>query len=295
MGRDVWEASAAARSIYETADRVLGFELSRLCFEGPEDALRETENAQPAIFTTSLACLAAAVESGLVKERPAYMAGHSLGEYTALVAAGALDLEDGLHLIRERGLLMAEAGRRQPGTMAAILGLSEEAVEQLCRQAGAEVCNFNLPNQTVIGGAKEAVQAALEMARAAGARNAVELRVSGAFHSSLMRPAEAGLQRALQRTIMRDPAVPVVGNSTAAALRTAQQVREELANQVARPVLWHLSVRLMAEAGVTRFIEFGPGRVLTGLARRIAPAAQLVNVSGVQQALETGGARTLPA
>lgn len=280
MGRDVWENSPAARHVFETADRVLGFALSSLCFEGPEEKLRETEFAQPAIFTTSLACLAAALERGEIQARPAFAAGHSLGEYTALVAAGALSLEDGLVLLRERARLMAEASRAPKGTLAAIMGLDEEAVKQVCEEAAADICNLNLPSQTVIGGTLEAVAQACALARERGAQRVQELNVSGAFHSRLMQPAVEGLKRAIAATDVAAPEVPVVANATAQPLTSAQEVRDELAVQIVSPVRWHDSVTLVAAAGVTTFIEFGPGRVLTGLARRLVPEAKLVNVSG---------------
>jgi [acyl-carrier-protein] S-malonyltransferase len=295
MGADLWSASTAARAVFDTADAVLGYEISRLCFEGPEEALRETEHSQPAILTVSLACLAAAVESGQVTRRPAFMAGHSLGEYSALVAAGSLGIEDGFRLVQERGRLMAAAGKSTPGTMAAILGLTEEAVEEICRRAGAEVCNLNLPSQTVIGGSPAAVEAAMALARAAGARSTVELRVSAAFHTSMMRPARDGLSAALGKTLIRPPEITVIANSSARSLDSAAAVASELADQVARPVHWHRSVSLMAAAGVSTFIEFGPGRVLTGLARRVVPGARLVNFSGAASAERAAAVNSLPA
>jgi [acyl-carrier-protein] S-malonyltransferase len=280
MGLDLYQSSPAAKQVFGTADRVLGYQLSRVCFEGPEEKLRETEHAQPAILTVSIACLAAAIESGVIAKAPGFAAGHSLGEYSALVAAGALTLEDGLLLLQERARLMAEAGRQQPGTMAAIIGLDEAVVREVCAEADADVCNLNLPNQTVIGGTREAVGKAIELAKARGAQRALELKVSGAFHSRLMQPAAEGLALAVAEARIEAPRLPVVANSTAMALTTADEVRAELAAQVARPVLWHESITLMADAGVTSFIEFGPGKVLTGLAKRLAPEARLANISG---------------
>jgi [acyl-carrier-protein] S-malonyltransferase len=283
MGRDVYEASPAARSVFETADRVLGYSLSGLCFEGPEDSLRETEHTQPAIFTTSLACLAAAVESGRVAARPAFMAGHSLGEYSALVAAGALSLEDGLRLLDTRARLMAEAGRTYPGTLAAILGLEADAVRAICAEADADVCNLNQPTQIVVGGTRPAVARAIELAKERGVK-AMELNVSGAFHSRLMRPAAEGLAKAVDAANIVAPAVPVVANASAQAMTSESAVRDELRRQVANTVLWHDSVTLMAAAGVSTFIEFGPGRVLTGMVKRLVPGATLINVSSLQPA-----------
>jgi [acyl-carrier-protein] S-malonyltransferase len=282
MGRDVWEASAAAREVFETADRVLGYSLSQLCFEGPEDRLRETEFTQPAIFATSLACLAAAVESGDVSARPAFTAGHSLGEYSALVAAGALSLEDGLQLLATRARLMADAGRRNPGTLAAILGMEEAAVRAICADADVDVCNYNLPAQTVVGGVRSNIERAIELAKQRGAQRAMELNVSGAFHSRLMRPAAVGLAEVVASANVRLPEIPVVANASAKAMTSEAEIRDELCAQVATAVRWHDSVTLMTAAGVSTFIEFGPGRVLTGMVKRLAPGATLVNVNGLQ-------------
>jgi len=284
MGRDVWESSTAAREVFEIADRVLGYSLSEICFQGPDERLRETEYTQPAIFTTSLACLAAAIEAGAVKARPAFTAGHSLGEYSALVAGGALSLEDGLKLLDTRARLMADAGRSNPGTLAAVLGLDEDAVEAICADADVDVCNYNLPNQTVVGGTRPNVQRAIELAKERGAQRALELNVSGAFHSRLMRPAAQGLTHAVMATSVHKPDVPVVANATATAMTEPDAIRDELCAQVATAVRWHDSVTLMAAAGVNTFIEFGPGRVLTGMVKRLAPSATLVNVSGLQPA-----------
>lgn len=280
MGADLWRTSAAARQVYETADRVLGYKLSEVCFEGPEERLRETEHTQPAIAATSLACLAAAVEGGFVTERPAFMAGHSIGEYSALVAAGALSLEDGLLLVRERGRLMAKASVHNPGTLAAILGLDEATVRSICDEAGADICNLNLPSQTVLGGSRAAVAKAMELAKARGAARAMELNVSGAFHSSLMQPAVPGMVAAIRRAAVSEPVVAVVGNLSAAPLTDGEAIRAELGAQLASPVRWHESIELIAASGVSTFIEFGPGRVLTGMAKRLVPGATLINVSG---------------
>ena len=281
MGRDLCEGSEAARSVYDIADRVLGYSLSTICFEGPEDKLRQTEFTQPAIFATSLACLAAAIESGKVTSRPAYMAGHSLGEYSALVAAGAMSLEDGLSLLAERARLMAEAGRATTGAMAAIIGLEEDAVREICKDADVDVCNLNLTNQTVVGGTPEGVERAMALAKERGASRAQALNVSGAFHSRLMAPAAIGLRIAIGETPITGPVVPVVANASGRPLTADAAVREELGVQVATAVRWHESVTLMATGGVTSFVEFGPGKVLTGLVRRIAQGATLANVNSL--------------
>jgi [acyl-carrier-protein] S-malonyltransferase len=282
MGRDLYDASPAARRVFEDADTVLGYPLTAICFEGPEEKLRQTEYTQPAIFTTSLACLAAAIESGRAGRRPAFTAGHSLGEYTALVAAGALSFEDGLSLLSRRAQLMAEAGRTTPGTLAAIIGLDETTVQMICAEADVDVCNLNLPAQTVIGGTVANVERAMELAKERGASRAQMLNVSGAFHSRLMRPALQGLQAAIAEADVAAPAVPVVANASAKALRDAEEVRRELEVQVATAVHWHESVTLMAAGGVQTFVEFGPGRVLTGLVKRISPGADLANISALK-------------
>jgi [acyl-carrier-protein] S-malonyltransferase len=282
MGLDLYETFPAARRVFEEADEELGFPLSRLCFEGPEDILRQTINAQPAIMTVSLACLQAAVEEGCLQERAAaFMAGHSLGEYTALVAAGALPFRGGLRLVRERGRLMQKAGERVPGAMAAIIGLPEDKVTALCYQTRAEVCNLNSPGQAVIGGTLEAVERALEEAKARGARQAIRLNVSGAFHTSLMGPAADGMAEAVARTPFSDARAPIVANSTAQAITNAEDIRRELLEQLRRPVLWQRSVEYMIENGVTTFVEIGPGRVLTALIRRIDGNTNTKNIGDV--------------
>jgi [acyl-carrier-protein] S-malonyltransferase len=243
MGLDLYQSFPVARRVFQEADEALGLPLSRLCFEGPEDTLRQTINAQPAIMTVSLACLQAALEAGCLQERTAaFMAGHSLGEYTALVAAGTLTFADGLRLVRERGRLMQEAGERVPGAT------------------------------------HEAVEHAIEEAKARGARQAIRLNVSGAFHSSLMRPAAEGMAAAVARTLFADAQPPIVANSTAQAMTSAEAIRRELLEQFRRPVLWQRSVEYMIENGVTTFVEIGPGRVLTALIRRIDGNANTKNI-----------------
>lgn len=286
MGRDVFDTSARARALFQQADQILARPLSRLCFEGPDEDLRRTANAQPAIFVTSLAYLEAAREQGGAGAEPVYAAGHSLGEYTALVAAGAIDFESALWLVAERGRLMEEAGRINPGAMAAIMALDADAVRDLCRDAGAELCNLNSAGQSVIGGTVTAVERAMALAKDRGGK-AVALNVSGAFHTSLMQPAAEGMRAALTRVAIRDPRLPVIGNATAQPLVAATDVRSELIAQLTSPVLWQASVELMATAGVTTFVEFGPGRVLTGLIKRIVPTARLRNVNSAASLAHT--------
>jgi [acyl-carrier-protein] S-malonyltransferase len=194
MGRDLFDSSDAARKVFEQADAILGNAVTALCFEGPEARLQETQHAQPAIFVTSVACLEAARERGVISESaPEFVAGHSLGEYTALHAAGALTFEDGLRLVQERGCLMQEAAGQQAGIMAALLGLEEDAVADICKETGAEICNLNAPGQIVVGGAESAVEAAMALALERGARRSVQLKVGGAFHTSFMEPAAEGM------------------------------------------------------------------------------------------------------
>lgn len=280
MGHDLFQTSAAAREVFQQADMVTGLPLSRLCFQGPPEDLHQTANAQPALLAASLACLAAALEAGSVACRPAFVAGHSLGEYAALVAAGALDYEDALALVRERGRLMHEAGQRQPGAMAAIMGLPGEAVEELCRQSGAEVANLNSPRQSVIAGPPQAVQRAAEAARQRGAR-AFPLKVSGAFHTSLMRSAGEEFATLVDAVSIRAPQISVIANASGEALSGAEAVREELKRQLVSPVRWQQSMERMVAGGTSRFIEFGPGRVLSGLVKRIDSSAQALSVDGL--------------
>lgn len=279
MGVELAEAFPQARAVFDRASSVLGLDLLELCRSGPEDVLQRTENTQPAILTTSVACLE--VVRGRIPE-PEVAAGLSLGEYSALVCAGSLQLEDAVWLVRQRGLFMQEATRGRDTAMAAVLGLPAEAVEDVCRQASAQgVCeasNYNAPDQVVVAGDRAAVEEAVRLARAAGARRAVLLAVSAPFHTSLMRPAAERLQDALERVPLRDAAVPVVPNVTAQPVRRADEIRRLLVEQVASPVRWAQSVRRMAADGVDTFVELGPGTVLSGLVKRCAPGRRTCNV-----------------
>jgi len=279
MGREAYDALPEARAIFDHADSVLGFNLSRLCFEGPADELTQTMNAQPAILVTSLAYLVANLDSGVINRRPLFLAGHSVGEYTAFVAAGALALDDALVLVRERGRLMEEAGRERPGTMAAIVGLTVNEVQEICHASGAEPCNFNARTQTVIGGTLEAVRAACDLARHRGGKG-LSMNVAGAFHTSLLEPASLQFSRVLEDVAFRDPGIPVIGNVTAKALNEGDQCLSDLARQIAMPVRWHESIEQMRQAGVRTFIEIGPGRALTAMLKRDAPELKLVSLDG---------------
>ena len=282
MGRDLYDASPVAKAVYEQADAALDRPLSSIIFDGPEEELLQTVNAQPAILITSLACLAAARGMRVLgSDPPSYVAGHSLGEYTALVAAGALDLDAGVRLVQKRGRLMQQAGEANPGTLAAILGLPEQDVAAVCRETGTEICNVNAATQIVVGGTRAAVARAMDLATARGARKAIPLRVSGAFHSSLMRPAADQMLAELDRISFRMPAAPIVANVTGRAIDCTvpasedpagidAALRVELAQQLRQTVRWEQSVQFMVDAGVRTFVEIGPGRVLTGLVKSIA-------------------------
>ena len=278
MGRDLYEASAAARELFERADETLGRPISSLCFDGPADELGQTVNSQPAIFVTSLACLAAAREA-LPLSEPAFVAGHSMGEYTALAAVRALDFANGLRLVESRGRLTQQAADATPGRMAAILGLDETTAQAVCNTTGAELCNLNAPGQIVVGGRIAAVEAACALALERGAKRAIQLDVSGAFHTSLMQPAVEPFREAVLSAGLTTPIAPMVANRTAHPMSDAGEIAEELVHQLTNPVRWVACVEYMAANGITSIIEFGPGKVLTGLVKRIAPGIELRNIN----------------
>ncbi len=284
MGKDLAERFPTAARIFARADEILGFPLSRLCFEGPAEVLNDTINAQPAILTASVAALRVLEERG---ENPACVAGHSLGEFTALVAANALTFEDALLLVRERGRLMKEAGARRPGGMAAVLGLDAEEVAAICERVSQEtggyvgVANDNCPGQVVISGDETALAAGIEAMQAAGARRVVRLAVSIAAHSPLMAEAAAAFRHALEKVPLRRPRIPFIANATADELTEPESIREALVRQLTSPVRWRGSVREMIRRGVARFVEVGPGDVLTGLLRRIDASVQGLTVAQV--------------
>jgi [acyl-carrier-protein] S-malonyltransferase len=281
MGRGLAENYAAAREVFEEADDALGFALSELCFNGPAEDLQLTENTQPAILATSVAALRAAESEGL--PRPDFVAGHSLGEYSALVAAGALKLGDAVRIVRKRGRYMQEAVPVGAGAMAAILGASIEAVESACAEArqDGEVCgpaNINSPGQIVIAGSAAAVERAIPLLKARGAKRAVPLKVSAPFHCALMLPAQERLAEDLSRVEFKDLSVPLVSNVDARVVRAGDEARESLVRQVSSPVRWRESVELLAGEGVETFVEVGPGKVLCGLVRQTAPQSRCLNV-----------------
>jgi len=280
MGKDLYESFPVAREIYDRADEILGFRLSKICFEGPEEELQQTNNSQPAIAVTSLALLRVALEvSPELQARPAFVAGHSLGEYSALVAAGALPFDEAIRLLRKRGELMRAAGETHPGAMAAVLGLEIADCEDICRESGAEVCNINAPGQIVIGGRREAVVRAMDYAKARGAAKVIALSVSGAFHSSLMRPAAEGMVQLVGQAAISDPIIPVIANCTATPILHELAIRNELIDHICRPVQWSKTVDYLGAQGVEQFIEFGPGRVLTAIIKRMLRKSNCVNVN----------------
>jgi [acyl-carrier-protein] S-malonyltransferase len=274
MGRDLADTYAQARDLYAEADNVLGFPLSELCFEGPKAALDDTINTQPAIFVTSLATMRALDAVGKLPV-PAMVAGHSLGELTALVAAGALDFEHGLCLVRERGRLMKLAGTRNPGAMAAVLKMEDSVVEKACREASDEsgkavqIANYNSPGQIVISGDNEAIARAVELLRERGGRRIIMLAVSIAAHSPLMASVVSEFRKALDATPFRAPEVPIIANISARPLLTTVEIRDELAGQLTWPVRWSASVEWMIAHGARRFMEIGPKDVLSKLVMRI--------------------------
>jgi [acyl-carrier-protein] S-malonyltransferase len=289
MGQNVYEKYRSARDVFDEADATLGFPVSTLCFEGPADELTKTVNVQPALVATSMACLRAAQEAlGNKLPSPAFLAGHSLGEYTALAAADALSLADALRLVRERGRLMYEAGLKMPGSMMAVIAFDKTPLQQVCAKAGVEISNINAPGQLVISGAVDALERAAELARERGAKRLIPLNVSGAFHSTLMEPVLEEFNQFIQRFEFRKPRVPVVSNVTALPLTDATSIREELLSQLRRCIQWQASVEYMTRNGVTTYYEIGPGTVLSGLIRRISPDTDTINVSGVEdiEALE---------
>lgn len=278
MGQDLYRASPEARAVFEDANRILDFDLTNLCFEGPKETLDDTVNAQPALLTVSIAALRA-LQHRTDLTTPAFVAGHSMGEYSALVAAGALSFADGLWLVRERGRLMKLAGERNPGGMAAVLGLDEQTVADICRQAGGvQVANDNAPGQIVISGTFDGIERAMDLASEAGARRVIRLAVSIAAHSVLMNSIVDEFAEAVRATPIQSPGIPVVGNIAARPLESVPAIQQELIQQLTHPVRWVDSIRYMMDQGVGTFVEIGSGDVLAGLIRRIDRGAKRINV-----------------
>jgi len=282
MGKDLAEKFPVARQVFEEADDALGFAISRLCFEGPAEDLQLTENTQPAILTVSVAAFRAMKESGI--EPPAFVAGHSLGEYSALVAAGALSLSDAVRTVRARGQYMQETVPVGTGAMAAVIGGELGDIERICRDAsGDQVCsiaNFNSPGQAVIAGNTEAVDRAIELLSGV-AKRVIKLKVSAPFHCALMKPAQDRLAADLERLSFNEPAIPVVTNVDARPTTAPAELRDALVRQVSAPVRWLESMQFLIQQGVDTFIEAGPGKVLAGLMRQTSRDVKTLNVEDV--------------
>ncbi|WP_020615326.1 ACP S-malonyltransferase [Paenibacillus daejeonensis] len=281
MGKDAYDTIEASRHAITRADEALGFSLSELIFEGPEEQLKQTANTQPALLAVSVALLEAFKRHGI---QPDYVAGHSLGEYSALVAAGVIAYEDALRTVRARGEFMEQAVPSGEGAMAAVLGAERAALAELCetvsRESGSvELANVNCPGQIVVSGTAAGVSAVVQRCKEAGAKRAIPLEVSGPFHSSLMKPAAAQLGDVLAGLELSDATVPVIANVTAAPVTDAETIRRLLAEQVVSPVLWEDSIRYMLESGVDTFIEIGSGTVLAGLIRKIDKSARVVSIN----------------
>jgi [acyl-carrier-protein] S-malonyltransferase len=293
MARDLYEESQAVREIYERASEAIDVDLASISFDGPEEELTKTINTQPALLTASAAALSLLEARDI---RPYAVAGHSLGEYTALLAAGSLTLEDAVRSVRERGRLMYEAGLETPGTMAAIVGLKEEDVERILKTAGGvvQVANLNTPTQIVISGEVEAVRAAMDLAATGGASRVVELKVSGAFHSSLLRSASEGMKGMLADVPISRPQCVFVANVTGGALEDSEEIRRRLVEQIVSPVRWVDCVKALANRKSSLFLEVGPGNVLRGLLRKIDPelrsmsAGRMSDIEKLSAAIATG-------
>jgi [acyl-carrier-protein] S-malonyltransferase len=306
MGSDVFATSEAARHVFKTFDDTLEIALSELCFHGPESTLQSTINAQPAIVAVSLAYLAAFQEtlspqhsSWSFPLRPGYTAGHSVGECAALVASGALDLAGVAYLVRERGRLMHQEETFCPGSMAAIIGMDADALQEVCRDVVAQlhteqarshpgqgqvvIANYNAPGQIVISGERHALELAVQLARERGAKKVIPLAVSGAFHSPVMQPAAQSLIYSIAATNLRDASIPVISNITASELTSAQDLCTELSQQVAVPVQWTRTIEYLVSVGITTFIEIGPGQALSGMIKRIAKGTTTINVGSLAQ------------
>ncbi|MCD6554347.1 MAG: [acyl-carrier-protein] S-malonyltransferase [Chloroflexi bacterium] len=297
MGRDLYDAYPQARAVFEEADDTLGFGLSRLCFDGPDDELLDIANSLPAIMTVSIATLRVLETCRLGPDSAGWVAGHSAGEITALVAAGMLDFADGLRLMRTRSTLMREAGQRHPGGMAAVIGLETKDLEEMCAEARREtgqvvlISNYNAPGQLVLSGHEHALERVLALARERGARRAVRLAVTIASHCPLMESAAAGLRRWMENVAFRPARIPLIANVTAQPIRTPEEIRHELGVQLISPVRWTESIQHLIKQGVDTFIEIGPKKVLNGLIKRIDRNVARISVGDVAgvEALATSG------
>jgi len=282
MGFDLYNASSLVKDVFDEIDDALGRKLSQVIFEGPEDELSKTANAQPAIMAVSIASYRFATDSIKQIPKPVFLAGHSLGEFTSLVASGVLDLSETARLVQKRGELMQKACELRPGGMAAVLGLDAVTLLEISSQTGTYVSNINTENQIVISGEKKHVAMALDMAMARGARKVIPLKVAGAFHSGLMEPAREGLINAIALTDFNEPSIPIVGNTNFQRLDTSEQVKNELVNQLCNCVNWKQSIDYMIDSGVSKFIEFGPGKTLTAMVKRINSDCKVSSIDSIQ-------------
>jgi len=284
MGRDLYDRFDSAKAVFKQADEVLGFPVSQLCFNGPDDELRQTINVQPAIVTVTLALLSAIhdIKGENSFLDPTFIAGHSLGEYTALNAAGVLDLATTIYLTHERGRLMHQAGLKELGGMVAVIGLDESLLAEVCTQTGTLIANVNCPGQLVISGAKDRLAKATELAEAKGAYRTIPLAVSGAFHTPLMQPAVEGLAEIITNISFAEPLIPIIANTTAQPITNAKLVKEELLKQLCHSVQWQRTIEYMIDNGVSTFIEIGPGRVLSSLIKRINKNVKAINIGDAE-------------
>jgi len=298
MGKDLYEAFPESKAVFGKADKALGFSLSKLCFEGPQEELRRTANCQPAVLTMSIAAFEAFKSS--IVHRPSsissYAAGLSLGEYSALVAADALSFEDAVYLVRRRGEFMEEEALKKPGRMLSVIGLDLSKVKEICSNTDTEIANINCPGQIVISGSTQAIESAKKLAEESGSRMAVILEVSGAFHSSFMKEAALKLARELEKIKINMPKISVISNVTAKPVASPAEIKENLIKQVASGVLWESSMRFILAQGINKFFEFGPGKVLRGLMRRIDAAAGVANIEKKEDILSLvqGGMKDAP-
>ncbi len=279
MGKDLYSTFPESKAVFDKADKVLGFSLSRLCFEGPQPELTQTQNCQPAILVTSIAAWEAFKSVNSQQSTVnSFAAGLSLGEYSALVAAGAITLEEAVYLVRKRGEFMEEEALKSPGSMASIIGLDLAAVKNICQEAKAEIANINCPGQIVVSGGLKEIGAAAKLAEEQGAKRVILLEVSGAFHSSFMKGAALKLAGELDKIKINTPRIPLISNVTARPVTQPDQIKANLIKQITGSVLWEDSMEFLLSEGIKNFMEFGPGKVLRGLMRRIDEAAQVINI-----------------
>lgn len=288
MGKDLYDAFPESRVIFDKADKILGFSLTKLCFEGSQGELTRTQNCQPAVLTVSIAAWEAFKNSAKAPklQSVSYAAGLSLGEYSALVAAGAISFEDAVYLVRRRGEFMEEEALKKPGKMVSIIGLDLAAIRQICQEAKAEIANINCPGQTVISGGGREIERAGRLAEEKGAKRVILLEVSGAFHSSFMKEAALKLAKELERIKINEPKMPIISNADAQPITSPEGIKQNLIRQVASSVLWEDSMKLILSKNINIFFEFGPGRVLKGLMRRIEPDAQVINIEKKEDLLD---------